>query len=102
MEVTRRNALVGVHDKRSEFARRAVHEWTAEVFASDRQPLRSSTDPPEREGIFKLVAGPRKITERSVQIPLGTAGHPYRYYLLWITRLPPSGQAKVAEIYLFR
>ncbi|HMF04882.1 MAG TPA: MaoC family dehydratase N-terminal domain-containing protein, partial [Acidimicrobiia bacterium] len=31
--VTRRNALVGVHDKHSEFAERAVHEWTAEVFA---------------------------------------------------------------------
>ena len=32
--VTRRNALVGVHDKRSEFADRAVHEWTGEVFAT--------------------------------------------------------------------
>ena len=33
-ESRRRNALVGVHDKRSEFAERAVHEWTAEVFAA--------------------------------------------------------------------
>ena len=32
--VTRRNALVGVHDKRSEFADRTVHEWTAEVFGA--------------------------------------------------------------------
>jgi acyl dehydratase len=32
--VTRRNALVGVHDKQSEFAGRAVHEWSAEVFAA--------------------------------------------------------------------
>ena len=32
--VTRRNALVGVHDKRSEFAERAVHEWSGEVFAA--------------------------------------------------------------------
>ncbi len=30
----RRNALVGVHDKQSDFAERAIHEWTAEVFAS--------------------------------------------------------------------
>jgi acyl dehydratase len=37
--VTRRNALVGVHDKRSEFAERAVHEWTAEVFAAPGQVL---------------------------------------------------------------
>jgi eukaryotic-like serine/threonine-protein kinase len=75
--------------------------WTAEVFASDRQPSRASTDPPERDSSFHLVAGPRKITEQTVKIPLNTAGHPYRYYLLWITRLPPSGQAKVAEIFLF-
>ena len=35
MRVTRRNALVGVHDKPSEFAARTVHEWTAEVFATE-------------------------------------------------------------------
>ncbi len=39
MAVTRRNALVGVHDKRSDFARRAVHEWTAEVFAVRGGPV---------------------------------------------------------------
>jgi serine/threonine-protein kinase len=76
--------------------------FTAEVFASDRQPSRSATEPPEKEGVFTLVAPPRPITERTVKIPLGTAGHPFRYYLLWITRLPPSGQAKVAEVFLFR
>jgi len=32
--VTRRNALVGVHDKASEFAERTVHEWTGEVFGA--------------------------------------------------------------------
>ncbi|MBV8979407.1 MAG: MaoC family dehydratase N-terminal domain-containing protein [Acidimicrobiia bacterium] len=38
--MTRRNALVGVHEKSSEFADRAVHEWTAEVFAeADRSVL---------------------------------------------------------------
>jgi acyl dehydratase len=34
MRIGRRNALVGVHDKHSEFAKRAVHEWTAEVFCA--------------------------------------------------------------------
>ena len=33
--VTRRNALVGVLDKASEFAERAVHEWTGKVFQDD-------------------------------------------------------------------
>ncbi len=37
--VTRRNALVGVHDKVSEFAGRAVHEWSAEVFAAAGGPV---------------------------------------------------------------
>lgn len=37
--VTRRNALVGVHDKVSDFAKRAVHEWSAEVFAADGGPV---------------------------------------------------------------
>jgi acyl dehydratase len=37
--VTRRNALVGVHDKQSDFAKRAIHEWTAEVFAALGGPV---------------------------------------------------------------
>ena len=34
MRIKRRNALVGVHDKQSEFAQRAIHEWTGEVFCA--------------------------------------------------------------------
>ena len=37
--VRRRNALVGVQDKRSEFAGRAVHEWTAQVFRDEEGEL---------------------------------------------------------------
>lgn len=33
--IHRRNALVGVLDKQSEFGGRAVHEWNANVFATD-------------------------------------------------------------------
>lgn len=40
--VTRRNALVGVLDKSSEFAGRAVHEWTAQVFRQADGPLLSA------------------------------------------------------------
>jgi acyl dehydratase len=39
MGITRRNALVGVHDKSSDFAERTVHEWTAEVFAAEEAVL---------------------------------------------------------------
>jgi acyl dehydratase len=39
MQITRRNALVGVHDKAGEFAGRTVHEWSAEVFAAKGGPV---------------------------------------------------------------
>ncbi len=39
--VHRRNALVGVHDKIGAFAGRAVHEWSAEVFAAAAGPVLS-------------------------------------------------------------
>jgi acyl dehydratase len=39
IRVGRRNALVGVHDKPSEFAGRAVHEWTGQVFREVDGPL---------------------------------------------------------------
>jgi acyl dehydratase len=39
--VFRRNALVGVLDKPSEFADRAVHEWTAQVFRDEDGALLS-------------------------------------------------------------
>ncbi len=37
--IFRRNALVGVLDKPSEFAERAVHEWTAQVFRDEQDTL---------------------------------------------------------------
>jgi len=40
--VSRRNALVGVLDKPSEFAERAVHEWTGQVFRDDEGTLLSA------------------------------------------------------------
>ena len=42
MSITRRNALVGVLDKPSEFAERAVHEWSAQVFRAEDGPLLSA------------------------------------------------------------
>jgi acyl dehydratase len=40
--VWRRNALVAVFDKPSEFAGRAVHEWTGQVFRADEGPVLSA------------------------------------------------------------
>jgi acyl dehydratase len=40
--IRRRDALVGVHDKDSEFAGRAVHEWTGQLFATSEGELLSA------------------------------------------------------------
>jgi acyl dehydratase len=40
--IRRRDALVGVHDKHSEFAGRAVHEWTGQLFATEAGQLLSA------------------------------------------------------------
>jgi acyl dehydratase len=42
VRIARRNALVGVLDKPSEFAGRAVHEWTGQVFRDAGGPLLSA------------------------------------------------------------
>jgi len=41
-KVYRRNAVVGVHDKQSEFAKRSVHEWTANVFGDETGEILST------------------------------------------------------------
>ena len=40
-------------------------------------------------------------TKKNLAIQLDTAGQKFRYYLVWITKLPPSGQVSIAEIVLF-
>ena len=41
-------------------------------------------------------------TKKQLAIQLDTAGQKFRYYLVWITKLPPSGQVGISEIVLFR
>ena len=39
---------------------------------------------------------------RTTNVPLDTAGNTYRYYLLWIEKLPPGGErVKISELELF-
>jgi hypothetical protein len=54
--VSRRNALVGVLDKPSEFAERAVHEWTAQVFRERGGPILS--------GQYRLMIRTERIKAR--------------------------------------
>ena len=55
-------------------------------------------------------SGPRCSSARSItqsktrtRVKLDTGGKRYRYYLVWITKLPPQGSSvSIAEIRLFR
>jgi serine/threonine-protein kinase len=69
--------------------------WTAEVYAAREGP------PDELDG-WTRISGPRRMTKPKEKIDLDSAGQRFGYYLLWITELPPSGQVKLAELYLAR
>ncbi len=67
--VRRRNALVGVLDKPSEFAGRAVHEWTAQVFRESAGPLLSAQ--------FRLMIRTERRQAKSRQKYGGVTVEPY-------------------------
>jgi tRNA A-37 threonylcarbamoyl transferase component Bud32 len=68
--------------------------WTAGVYAAERGPPKDITG-------WTLVSPARTVTENTQRFDVNAAGRPYRYYLLWMTKLP-KGQAKVSELYLFK
>jgi serine/threonine-protein kinase len=68
--------------------------FTAGVYGADSGP------PTDLAG-WTLLAPPRTVTEQTQRFDLGTRGKHYRWYLLWIAKLP-KGQAKISEIALFR
>jgi len=68
--------------------------WDVEVYAA-------SSVPPELEGWGPSVGGATNV-EGQERIDLDTAGVRFTHYLLWITNLPPGGQAQVDELTLRR
>ena len=72
--------------------------WTAQVFAARRAiPARWPSSQ------WVAVSGQKKIANAKVRIDLDTAGQPFRYYLIWITALPPGQtKASIAEVYLYK
>jgi len=41
-------------------------------------------------------------TKKSMAIQLDTAGQKFRYYLIWITKLPEGGKVGISELVLFQ
>jgi hypothetical protein len=77
----------------------AAAVYAANTFDSGL-PYGSSQSLSERGWV--RLAPPRTLPAQST-VPLDTRGMRYRYYLLWITRLPPGGEtAAISELTLFK
>jgi eukaryotic-like serine/threonine-protein kinase len=67
--------------------------WTMAVYGTNANPV-----PQDITGWTKL-SGDQTVNGPS-HVKLNAAGKPYRDYLIWITKLPPSGRAEIREVTL--
>jgi serine/threonine-protein kinase len=67
--------------------------WQATIYGAPNGPAPTSLDG------WTKVSG-RADVGGSAKIPLNTGGKRYRYYLVWITKLPAGGQAGISELTL--
>jgi serine/threonine-protein kinase len=74
-----------------------THGFDVEIYAAKTGPPKRLPDPG-----WTLVGGAKALKSRQ-QISLDTAGQRFRYYLVWITKLPPGAtKVQISEIALFR
>jgi hypothetical protein len=70
--------------------------WTGAVYGAKAGPPPASINGWTKLGVIPSA----KATQR---VDLDTAGNRDRYYLVWITKLPPgANKVEIAEIRLFR
>jgi serine/threonine-protein kinase len=76
--------------------------WSVQIRARSTPPNLSTTDPGGTAAGWTQIGGAPSVRRRQ-RIQLATGGQRYRYYLVWITRLP-AGQnsVDVNEILLYR
>jgi serine/threonine-protein kinase len=70
--------------------------WQGRIYVAN-----GSSAPPALSG-WKDLGTTIDADKKKLSIQLDTAGQRFRYYLLWITKLPPSGQAAISEIVLYK
>jgi eukaryotic-like serine/threonine-protein kinase len=89
------DAKPGVVGKRLDI-RTTTTGWTGKVYVSNSVD-RDAKDLSGWQDLGTTIDASRK----RMAIQLDTAGQKFRYYLVWITKLPPSGQVGISEIVLF-
>jgi tRNA A-37 threonylcarbamoyl transferase component Bud32 len=78
--------------------------FSAGVYAAERFDATLPFESPQSlsERGWLLLAAPRTIAERTT-IAFNTAGTAYRYFLVWITKLPPGNEtAAISDVTLFK
>ena len=89
------DAKPGVVGKRLDI-RTSTTGWQGKIYVSN------SVNPQATDlSDWKDLGTAVDATKKNLSVQLDTAGQKFRYYLLWITKLPPSGQAAISEIVLF-
>ena len=90
------DAIPGVAATSIEIAS-AKKGWTAELYVAEDGAAPKGAPPED----WTKVGGGR-VFRSAQRFTLRTQGRPYRYYLLWITALPPSEQrVEISDIALF-
>jgi serine/threonine protein kinase len=75
--------------------------WRAQIWARNTTPSRADNFPVGPDG-WTMVGGAQSVHSRQA-IRINSADKQYRYYLVWITDLPPGrDSASVNEITLYR
>jgi serine/threonine-protein kinase len=69
--------------------------WTMEIYGAAGDEVPPDVDDP---GWTRIGGGTVEETEQRFR--LDTDGERYRYYLVWITELPPEGQVEIRELAL--
>ena len=84
--------------------------WTAQVYATKEGPPEQPPDPDDSSGGWQRVSSAQTVTSDRQRFDLDTAGQRFRFYLVWITKLPEAangegregGQVKISEVFLYR
>jgi serine/threonine-protein kinase len=90
------DAKPGVVAKRLDI-RTTTTGWQGKVYVSNSASQSATNLDGWKDLGTNIVADKKKLS-----LPLDTAGQKFRYYLVWITKLPSSGQASISEIVLFK
>ncbi len=74
--------------------------WQAEIYVAPNGD--APTSAPGQSGDWKKVAG-GTVRRTQQRFTLRTGGKSYRYYLIWITKLPPGQErVEISDVSLFR